>query len=98
MIIFGILGLSSGKDVYFSYKNKSTESNWLKEHITGMLTSAIAAYTAFFVFGGMNFMSHIFTGYLVIIPWTAPGIVGGFLMNYYLKSYTKKKNKVVTVN
>lgn len=94
MMIFGILGLSAGKDVYVSYKNKSNESNWLKDHITGMLTSAIAAYTAFFVFGGMNFMRHIFTGYLVIIPWTAPGIIGGILMNYYLKSYTKKKASV----
>ena len=94
MIIFGILGLSTGKDVYISYKNKSNESNWLKEHITGMLTSAIAAYTAFFVFGSMNFIKHIFTGYWVILPWVAPGVVGGILMNYYLRSYSKKKTAV----
>jgi len=94
MIIFGILGLSTGRDVYNSYKNKSNESNWLKAHIEGMLTSAIAAYTAFFVFGSMNFIGHIFKGYWVIVPWVAPGIVGGILMSYYLRNYTKKKPKV----
>ena len=94
MVIFGILGLTTGKDVYQAYKNPSDESNWIKEHITGMLTSAIAAYTAFFVFGSFNFIGNYFPGYWAVLPWTAPGVVGGILMNYYLRNYTKKKPKV----
>ena len=94
MIIFGILGLSTGKDVWISYKNTTNESDWLKQHIVGMLTSAIAAYTAFFVFGSMNFIRDFFPGYWAIFPWVAPGVVGGFLMNYYLRNYNKKKSVV----
>jgi len=96
MVIFGILGLSTGKDVYQAYKNTSNESNWMKEHIAGMLTSAIAAYTAFFVFGSFNYIGNYFPGYWAVIPWTAPGVVGGFLMSYYLRNYTKKKTKTAT--
>lgn len=91
MVIFGILGLTTGKEVYQAYKNPSDQSNWMKEHITGMLTSAIAAYTAFFVFGSFNYIGNYFPGYWAVLPWVTPGVVGTILMKYYLKNYSKRK-------
>ncbi|MEM6967169.1 MAG: hypothetical protein AAF573_20570 [Bacteroidota bacterium] len=90
MLIFGSLGMLTGKDVYQMYTAPSSKSNWIKTHIEGMLTSGIAAYTAFAVFGGRTFFGAWFTGYLSVIPWVAPTVVGIVLIKYYKKSYLKK--------
>jgi len=91
MLIFGVLGISTGRDIYLMYKNHASKSNWISEHITGMLTSGIAAYTAFAVFGGANFFRGILQGsFLQILPWILPGILGGIGINYYKKGYMKK--------
>ena len=96
MIIFGFLGITTGREIITMYRNPMDKSNWIVEHIQGMLTSGIAAYTAFAVFGGQNFFGGLFSGYLSIIPWITPGIVGTILIKYYTKSYLTKK-KVTTV-
>lgn len=87
MIIFGILGISTGKDILVMYRNPEEKSNWIKEHIAGMLISGIAAYTAFAVFGGRTFFAGLFSGYLSILPWIAPTIIGTIIIKYYSKSY-----------
>lgn len=96
MLIFGVLGMLTGKDVYEMYKAPNSKSNWIEVHIEGMLTSGIAAYTAFAVFGGRTFFGEWFTGYLSVIPWVAPTVIGVILIKYYKKSYLKK-NKVTRV-
>jgi len=91
MIIFGILGVLTGGDIYRMYKNPIAKSNWIKEHIAGMMISGIACYTAFIVFGGRTFFGQIFTGSLMIIPWVLPTVVGIIFIKYYQKSYLVKK-------
>ena len=90
MLIFGILGMSSGRDVLQSYQRKNENSSWIEEHISGMLVSGIAGYTAFAVFGGSNFFREYLSGYWSIIPWVAPTIIGITIIKYYKKSYSKK--------
>jgi len=96
MLIFGILGMTSGRDVLASYQRKNEKSSWIEEHISGMLVSGIAAYTAFAVFGGSNFFREYLTGYWTIIPWIAPTIVGIIIIRSYKKAYLE--NRPVTAN
>lgn len=96
MLIFGVLGMSSGRDVWLSYQGKNQNLSWIEEHISGMLVSGIAAYTAFAVFGGRNFFGNLLTGYWSVIPWVAPTIIGIIIIKYYKKSYLKKRS--VTIN
>ncbi len=96
MLIFGILGMSSGRDVLTSYHKKNKNTSWIEEHISGMLVSGIAGYTAFAVFGGSNFFREYLTGYWSIIPWVAPTIIGITIIRYYKNAYLKKKS--VTTN
>lgn len=91
MLIFGILGMTSGRDVLASYQGKNKNSSWIEEHISGMLVSGIAAYTAFAVFGGSNFFREYLTGYWSVVPWVMPTIVGITIIRYYKNSYLKKK-------
>ena len=41
-----------------------------------MMTTGIAAYTAFFAFGGGTFLSAYLKGPLMAVPWILPSIIG----------------------
>lgn len=90
MFIFGALGLTSIGEVIKHLRNKPSQMTWIQEHLVGMITTGIAAYTAFFVFGGRTFFAGFFPGYWAIIPWIAPGILGGIGNFLYIRKYAKK--------
>jgi len=91
MFIFGGLGMTSIPDVYRYLRNKESNRTWIQDHLIGMITTGVAAYTAFLVFGGQRIFAHLFTGNLVIILWTAPGVLGTFANFYYARKFGKKK-------
>jgi len=98
MIIFGILGVSNLGSVLKLVKTPPQQMDWFMEHMKDMIISGIAAYTAFFAFGGRTLLGEIFTGYWMIVPWVAPTIIGVFTIKYLEKYYAKKKKTKVTRN
>ncbi len=90
MYIFGGLGLTALPEITRYFKGKSNGRNHIQEHAIGMVTTAIAAYTAFFAFGGRAFFGEIFTGNLMIIPWVLPGVLGTIANFYYGRKYAFK--------
>ena len=98
MIIFGILGVSNLKPVIKLIKNPPQKMDWFMEHVKDMIITGIAAYTAFFAFGGRTYLGEIFTGYWMIVPWVAPTIIGVFAMKYLEKYYARKKGGKVTAS
>lgn len=86
LMIFGAIGIIASFPLLF--KKQSSDSNWLAVHIQGLVTTGIAAYTAFFAFGGQTFMGHIFSGSLIAIPWILPTFIGV----YVIKRYKRKMN------
>ena len=97
MLIFGTLGILTGRDIVVMYKNPKSKSDRIMEHITGMLVSGIAAYTAFLVFGGRSFLEGMFDGYLSIILWVAPTVIGSIGIRFYKKKYQKKQTRTSEV-
>jgi len=89
LFFFGILGLTNSKEVYNHFKAPTTKEDWYKQHYSGMVTTAIAAYTAFFVFGGSQFMAGLLPGYLMALPWILPTIIGTGILIYMRKSRVK---------
>lgn len=92
LLIFGILGLTTAPVALRSYEKARIKSNWLADHLEGMIATGIAAYTAFLAFGGAMFLGDIFTGPLVAIPWVIPGIVGSISINILRRKMTKKES------
>ena len=88
LMVFGIIGMSSAAPLLF---RKHRKTNWLMEHIQGLLGTGIAAYTAFFAFGGSRLLGHIFTNQWIIIPWILPTIIGIFGIKYYKKKMQVRK-------
>jgi len=81
LLIFGLLAMTAGFNVFPGIKKLQGRANWYRDHLQGMLSAGIAAYTAFFAFGGYTFFSEIFTGALVAIPWSAPSVIGAIFIN-----------------
>lgn len=65
---FGILTYLHTKTV--------TANRWLIEHASAMIASGIAAYTAFFAFGGRALFAELLTGHWMMLPWLLPTLVG----------------------
>ena len=92
-VIFGVLAFTPG--VVFLYRlrrNREVKMYWWMEHLNGMITTGIAAYTAFFVNGGARLMSRLFANAptLQLIPWVAPTIIGTFCTIYLRRVYRRK--------
>ncbi|MEM6807016.1 MAG: hypothetical protein AAF696_36785 [Bacteroidota bacterium] len=90
MLFFGLLGVSSLPQMIRDYKTQLAGKSWFKEHYVGMVTTGTAAYTAFFAFGGRQYLDGILTGYWQILPWILPTILT-FVGLYFARKYYEKK-------
>ena len=90
MLVFGILGMTTFSDAFGEYEKIQTREKWIITHLRGMLTTGIAAYTAFFAFGGSRFFANILIDQWMVIPWVLPSIMGAFGIRYWRLRYTKK--------
>ncbi len=89
MFIFGALGLTTGFDIHSAYKG-GTQLSWFQAHYKGLITSGIAAYTAFFAFGGRQLLANLLTGYWMVIPWVLPTVLGVTAMRLFDRYYQKR--------
>ena len=76
MIIFGTLAVLDIRVLLSMREMKSSKPDWYRVHYSGMITTAIAAYTAFFAFGGSRFLDNLLTNEWQLIPWIFPTVIG----------------------
>ncbi|MDH3711027.1 MAG: hypothetical protein OER04_14125 [Cyclobacteriaceae bacterium] len=91
LLIFGILGMTSFGDAFSNYHKIRARETWIVTHLRGMLSTGIAAYTAFFAFGGRQFLGNILTDQWMVIPWVLPSIIGVLGIRYWTKKFTKRQ-------
>lgn len=63
---------------------------WLYEHLGAMLGAGIAFHTAFAVFGITRLFEIGFTGWVSVIPWIAPTVVGVPATALWTRHYRRK--------
>jgi hypothetical protein len=93
-VLFGLFEIyTSASYLHYALKPEIRAKEWWTEHLNGLIASGIAAYTAFFVFGGLNFLGDVFgdtiDGYSIIL-WVAPGVIGCIAIGYQTKKYRTK--------
>jgi uncharacterized membrane protein len=97
LIIFGILGMViTIPALVDKYRGREKEYDWLVEHFSGLLITAVAAFTAFFAFGGRNIFGNLFGGNLEVIAWVTPTILGVAFIRYYKWKLRGKKKTIAT--
>lgn len=82
LVVFGLLGIIFSTQDLRLFKNpKRLRSIWLRLHLGRMLGGYIAASTAFVV------VNQFFPS---IYGWFIPGIIGGFVIWYWIKKVQRK--------
>lgn len=95
-MIFSILGLVLGvTNLRYTFSTNRFKNDWLIEHFSGLIGTAIGAYTAFFAFGGRTLIEGI--GQWQIAFWILPGVLGSFVIRHYASQY-KPAQKSVTAH
>ena len=93
-ILFGLFEVFTALGALrYALKPTLRSKEWWTEHLGGLIASGIAAYTAFFVFGGLTFLSSVFgdtiEGYSIIL-WVAPGVIGGVMIGQQTRKYRRQ--------
>ncbi|MEM1356955.1 MAG: hypothetical protein AAGF89_02100 [Bacteroidota bacterium] len=84
LVAFGSLGaFVATPSIIRDIRGNHQPYEWLEEHLSGMLISAIAAFTAFFSFGGQRIFGAAFSGNLQFVTWIAPTVIGVAAIRYY---------------
>lgn len=90
LLIFGGLGCTVIPSFIKKLRSPYQHEDRIKGHMVGLLTSGVAAYSAFFVFGGYTWMKEILPGMWSVLPWVAPGVIGGVGITFGVKHYRRK--------
>lgn len=92
LLAFGIVGIFAAVTGLNDLRTlRNDPKSWITHHIGGMLVSAIAAFTAFFAFGGRQFFAEVFTGNWQLVPWIAPTVLGTIAISYYKRVWAVKR-------
>lgn len=76
MVFAGISLVTSFSILAYLHTKTVTANRWLIEHASAMIGSGIAAYTAFFAFGGRALFAELLTGHWMMLPWLIPTLIG----------------------
>ncbi|HJS14217.1 MAG TPA: hypothetical protein VJ795_04025 [Rheinheimera sp.] len=76
MVFAGISLVTSFSILAYLHTKNVTANRWLIEHASAMIGSGIAAYTAFFAFGGRALFAELLTGHWMMLPWLIPSLIG----------------------
>jgi hypothetical protein len=89
MAFFGLLGVPAGRDILMTKAKAMDKETKLKMHIQGTIISGIAAYTAFFAFGGSRLLIEVLQMHhrWMVIPWIVPTLLGITYSRYMKKKY-----------
>ncbi len=93
------IGFGTGFGILKAIQGKRPEKKvWLYEHIGAMLGTGIAFHTAFAVFGSARFFSLGPEGWVAIIPWVTPALIGIPANIIWVNYYKKKFNDLPVKN
>jgi hypothetical protein len=93
-IIFSMLQIATAVGyLRYNFKRQLKPKEWWIQHLSGMISAGIGAYTAFFVFGGKRILEGLF-GELYsdfsLLLWVAPGVIGGIAIQFLSQKYKQR--------
>lgn len=89
--IFSALSIASTiRMFHYIFKAQLKQREWILAHLGNIIGAGIAAYTAFFAFGGQQILSSVLTGNLAMLPWILPSVIGISASIYFTKKYRQQ--------
>ncbi|MEM7362969.1 MAG: tetratricopeptide repeat protein [Pseudomonadota bacterium] len=95
--VFAVLCTVSGTgNLRFCLRVEPPRREWMLQHLSSMIGAGIGSYTAFFVFGGNRYLEFL-SGYWQLVPWIAPGVIGGIAIALISRHYRDRSSSIKTV-
>ncbi len=91
-VFAGLCSLTAVTNLRYAWRPTIDRSDRIRSHLSAMIGAGIASHTAFFVFGANRFLNDLLVGHWQLVPWIAPGIVGGVIINVVSRRYVRKPN------
>jgi len=89
MVFFGVIGVNSIRELLLTRDQAMVKETRIRMHIRGTIISGIAAYTAFFAFGGQRILMNVLMldAQWMVLPWTLPTVLGLIYSRYMQRKY-----------
>lgn len=85
------IGIGNGLGILRYMKSAAPSRRaWMYEHIGAMLGAGIAFHTAFAVFGASRLFDIGLSGWVAVIPWIAPALIGIPAITIWTRHYRRK--------
>ena len=95
--IFAPIALFNGfNTLWYVFRKQTSAKAWLAEHISAVTGSGIAAYTAFFAFGGRTLLAGF--PELQLASWIIPSAIGVPLSWWAIYRFTKRRRPQLAMN
>jgi len=93
ILLFALSPIGFGTGIGNLRYMKSTAPSrrgWMYEHLGAMLGAGIAFHTAFAVFGSTRLFDIGLSGWVAVIPWIAPAVIGIPAITIWTRHYRRK--------
>lgn len=90
-IFAGLCTYVAISNLLYCFKAKVTRGEQIIAHLSSIIGAGIGSHTAFFVFGANRMLADLLSGYLMMIPWVLPGVVGTLLITLQARKYKPVK-------
>lgn len=85
------IGLGTGLGILKAIGGRRPERKaWFYEHMGAMIGTGIAFHTAFAVFGAARIFDLQLSGWLAIVPWIAPALIGIPAITLWTRHYRRR--------
>ncbi len=93
-VFAGLCSYTAVVNLRYCLRSDVTPGQRIIAHLTSIIGAGIGSHTAFFLFGASRLMAGVFTGYLALVPWILPSVVGFVLIAKQARKYRPKKPAV----
>jgi hypothetical protein len=82
--------LVGGGNLVYLLREPRSKMHWWYEHLSSMIATAIAGYTAFIVFGGSRLLPALARTQFYIVFWLLPVVIGAPAISFTVAHYKRK--------
>lgn len=91
------IGFATGAGILKALNGRRTERKaWFYEHMGNMIGTGIAFHTAFAVFGSNRIFQLGLEGWVAVIPWILPALIGIPAITLWTRHYQRKFGDLAT--
>jgi hypothetical protein len=90
--------LVGGGNLVYLLREPQSKMHWWYEHLSSMIATAIAGYTAFIVFGGAHLLPGLARTQFYVVFWLLPTVIGAPAISFTIAYYRRKFHDDGNVN